>query len=132
MAFIPYSYDNGQPLPSQYVPAAAGDVTVGLCMALSGGQLSLSKSPDYIALCDRKGVLAGQVIPAMHITGDMVFEAPLAADSKALKPGSVVDVASDGLSIASTSTTKNVQIISMDGTAQGDLCRCRFVSTKEV
>jgi hypothetical protein len=131
MAFTPYSYDHGQPLPSQYLPTAAGTISVGLCMALSGGQLSLSTKPDYIALCDRT-CTAGERIPAMHITEDMIFEAPLKAASKDVKAGSLVDVAADGLSIASTSVNKNIQIISMDGTAKGDLCRCRFVTVKEV
>jgi hypothetical protein len=131
MAFMPYSYENGQPLPSEYMPAAAGNVTVGQCMALDGGRLSLSVKPDYIALCD-KNAADGESIPAMHITEAVVLEAPLAADAPALKPGSLVDVAADGLTIASTGTVKNVQIISMDGTAQGDLCRCRIMSTKEV
>jgi hypothetical protein len=128
MAFMPYSYENGQPLPSEYLPVSAGTVTVGQCMALSGGRLGLSVQPTYIALCDRKSATEGEVIPAMHITDDLVLEAPLAADSPALKPGDTVDVAADGLTIASTGTNKNVQIITMDGTAQGDLCRVRFMT----
>lgn len=126
MAFLPYSYDHGQPLPSAYIQSAGGDVAVGLCLAVSGGTAALSVKPEYIALCDRAAA-EGEVIPAMRVTRDMVFEAPLHGAAAGLKPGSLADVAEDGLSIANTSAVKNVQIIAMDGTAAGDLCRCRFV-----
>jgi hypothetical protein len=132
MAFLPYSYDHGQPMPSEYRAVEAGDVTVGLCMRMSQGRLKLSTQPDYIALCDKAGAEKGTVIPAMHITGDMLFEAPLSQDAASMQPGDLADVAADGLSIAPTKKIGNIQIVAMDGVAAGALCRCRFVETKEV
>lgn len=123
MAFLPYSYDDGQPLPSEYVTARAA-VTVGVCGALTDGEFSASAKPTHIALADAE---EGAFIPTMRIGGGVVFEAPLAAASASLAPGSLADVSADGLSIAATTANKNIQIVSMDGTAKGDMCRVRFV-----
>lgn len=128
MAFIPYSYDNGQPLPTEYIPAAAGTYTVGMCVELANGRVGKSAVPTHIALCDRTGVTAGSPIPVMHISKDVVFEVPLAAAASALRAGSLVDVATDCLSITNTTMNQNVQIIDMDGTAKGSMCRVRFVA----
>ena len=122
MGFIPYSYDFGQPLPNEYLKVAAGDITAGLCMALSGGKLAKSATPDYIAMCDIKDAADGTVIPAVHITGDVVFEAPLAEGSESLQPGAAAGVSADGLSVSASASKKNIQIISADGS----VCRCRF------
>ena len=128
MAFIPYSYDCGQMPPAEYAPlASAGDITVGLCMAVTGDGAALSVKPDHICLREEKNAAADTLIPLMHIGGGVVFEAPLAADAASLAPGSLCDVAADGLSIAATSANGNIIIVSMDGTSAGDLCRCRFV-----
>lgn len=128
MAFLPYSYENGQPCPFEYHKLAeAGDIQIGLCMALEDGKAAISAKPDYICLRDEENAAADTLVPLMHISADVVFEAPLAADAAALTPGSLCDVSADGLAIAATGTNKNIQIITMDGTAEGDLCRCRFV-----
>lgn len=127
MAFIPYSYDNGQPLPTEYIPAAAGNYTIGMCLELAGGKVAKSIVPTHIALCDRTGVTVGTPIPVMHISADMIFEAPLAAASSSLKQGSYVDVSTDCVSISNTASNQNLQIISLDGTDKGSLCRVRFV-----
>lgn len=128
MAFLPYSYENGQPCPFAYHKlASAGDITIGLCMALEDGKAAVSAKPDYICLRDEDNAAADTLVPLMHISADVVFEAPLAADAAALTPGALCDVSADGLAIAATGTNKNIQIITMDGTAKGDLCRCRFV-----
>lgn len=128
MAFIPYSYDCGQMPPAEYASlASAGDITVGLCMALGEDGAALSVKPDHICLREEKNAAANTLIPLMHIGEGIVFEAPLAADAAALVPGSVCDVAADGLSIAATSANGNIIIVSMDGNKAGDLCRCRFL-----
>ena len=128
MAFLPYSYENGQPCPFEYHKlASAGDITVGLCMALEDGKAALSAKPDYICLREEINAAADTLVPLMHIGAGVIFEAPLAAASDSLAPGSLCDVSADGLAIAPTGTNKNIMIITMDGTAKGDLCRCRFV-----
>lgn len=128
MAFLPYSYENGQPVPFEYHKlASAGDIAVGLCMTLADGKAAVSAKPDYICLREEENAAADTLVPLMHISADVVFEAPLAAASAGLAPGSLCDVSADGLAIASTTANGNIQIITMDGTGKGDLCRCRFV-----
>lgn len=125
MAFVPYSYDDGQPRPSEYYKTgAAGDLTIGLCMALTEGEAALSQSPTHICLRTEAEAPAGTLIPLMPIDGGIVFEAPLAAGADSLAPGGTAAIAADGLSIAAGSGP--IRIVSMDGTAAGDLCRCRF------
>ena len=128
MAFMPYSYEGGQMPPFEYHKLGEGrDITVGLCMTVTDGKAAPSVTPQYICLREELGAAADTLIPMMHIGGGAVFEAPLEKDSAELAPGSLADVAADGLSIASAGENRNVFIISMDGAAQGDLCRCRFV-----
>lgn len=128
MAFTPYSYDCGQMPPAEYFKLAdAGDITIGQCMTVTEGKAALSVTPDYICLREEAAAAADTLIPLMHISEGIVFEAPLAADAASLAPGSYADVAADGLSIAATTANKNIIIVSMDGNQAGDLCRCRFV-----
>lgn len=126
MAFIPYSYDSGQPAPSEYHElASAGDLYIGLSMTVSGDGAAVSKTPDYICLREEKGAAAGTLIPMMHISTDVIFEAPLGQDAPALTAGSAAGVSADGLTIDPQGSA--LVIVNMDGTEAGDLCRCRFV-----
>lgn len=128
MAFVPYSYDGGQMPPAEYFKlAAAGPISVGQCMAVSGGAAAVSVKPDYICLREDAAAGTDEPVPFMHISEGIVFEAPLAAGAASFAPGTLADVSADGKSIAATTSNKNVMIVSMDGTAAGDICRCRFV-----
>lgn len=128
MAFTPYSYDCGQMPPAEYFKLAeSGDITIGQCMTVTGGKAALSAEPDYICLREEAGAAADTLVPLMHIGEGIVFEAPLGEDADSLVPGSLADVAADGLSIAATAEKANIIIVSMDGNKAGDLCRCRFV-----
>lgn len=124
MGFIPYSYDAGQPLPSEYLKVSGGTIVPGLCMKLSNGALTVSAEPDYIALCDMESAPANTVIPAMRVTTEAVFEAPLASGSESLTAGGTAGISADGLSVSASASVKNIQIISVSG----GKCRCRFVS----
>lgn len=127
MAFLPYSYDHGQPLPSEYVPAAAGDIEIGMCMAITNGRAAASAAPAFIALCHMPGAAADTLIPVMRVDGGTVFESTLSASAASLVPGSKAGVSANGLEIDPSATNKNIEIISADGTAKGDKCRCRFI-----
>ncbi len=129
MAFVPYSYDDGQMMPFEYYKlAAAGDVQVGLCMALKDGGLTASAEPGFLCMRDETAAAAGATLPVIRLSGKMVLEAPLAAAGAALTAGSLVGVSGDGLGLDPAAGTKNMEIVDMDGTAQGDKCRCRFVA----
>lgn len=128
MAFLPYSYDDGQPRPFEYYKlSAAGDIEIGKTMALSSGKLVTSATPVYVCMRTEKSAAADAVVPVIRIDRDVVFEAPLAEAMTTLKAGAKCDVSADGLSIAKTTTNSNIEIVSMDGTAKDSLCRVRFV-----
>ncbi len=129
MAFVPYSYDDGQMMPFEYYKLAAGeDLEIGLCMALDGGGLEASASPGFVCMRSEVGAQAGSTVPVIRVSRKTVFEAPLAAVGTGLAAGSLVGVSEDGLGIDPAATKKNIEIVDMDGTALGDKCRCRFVA----
>lgn len=128
MAFLPYSYDEGQPRPFEYYKLSAkGDIEIGTAMAITGGKLAASATPGYICMRTEKGAAADTVVPVIRIDAGVVFEAPLAAAAATLKAGARASVSSDGLSIGGAADGGVLEIVSMDGTAKGDLCRVRFV-----
>lgn len=127
MAFLPYSYDEGQPRPFEYYKlSASGDIEIGTAMALADGKLAVSDAPEYICMRTEAGAAADTVVPVIRIDAGVVFEAPLAAAAATLKAGARASVSSDGRSIAAASDGGVLVIVSMDGTAAGDLCRVRF------
>lgn len=129
MAFVPYSYDDGQPMPFEYFKLANdGDIQIGLGLALENGALTVSAEPDCICMREETGAAAGQTIPVIHISDKVVFEAPLAAAAEALQPGSAAGLSDDGLGIDPAAGVKNIVILDMDGSEAGDKCRCRFIA----
>lgn len=128
MAFVPYSYDDGQPMPFEYYKLAQdGDIQIGLCLALAEGALCVSAEPGYISMREEAAAKAGTTIPVIRVSEKVVFEAPLAADGSALAEGSLAGVSGDGLGIDPAAGVKNIEIVDMDGSAAGDKCRCRFI-----
>lgn len=126
MAFLPYSYPDGQPRPFEYHKLkSAGDIAVGLCMTLEDGKAAPSAQPDYLCLREETGAPGDATVPLMHIDRDALFEAPLGEDAPGLTEGSLAGVSADGLTIAASGST--IMIVNMDGNQAGDLCRCRFV-----
>lgn len=129
MAFVPYSYDEGQPRPFEYYKLSAkGDIEVGTAMALTDGKLAASDAPTYICMRAEKNAAADTVVPVIRIDAGVVFEAPLAAAAAALKAGARASVSADGMSIAGAADGGVLEIVDMDGAAEGDLCRVRFVN----
>lgn len=129
MAFVPYSYDDGQMMPFEYYKLAAGDdLVIGLCMALGSGGLAVSARPGFICMRDAAGAPAGSTVPVIRVDRKTVFEAPLAGAGTGLAAGSLAGVSEDGLGIDPDAAEKNIEIVDMDGTGLGDTCRCRFVA----
>ncbi len=128
MAFVPYSYDDGQPMPFEYYKLARdGDIQIGLCLALTEGTLGVSAEPGYISMREEAGAKAGSTIPVIRVSGKVLFEAPLAAADETLTAGGLAGVSGDGLGIDPAAGVKNIEIVDMDGSAAGDKCRCRFL-----
>ncbi|MCD8322939.1 MAG: hypothetical protein LUC89_08660 [Oscillospiraceae bacterium] len=127
MAILPYSFDNGQPIPWEYYPVAGGeDLYVGLGMAVTDGQLGPSTEPTFISLREEEAPAAGTVIPVMRLTEGVVYEIPLNADSAGLQIGVHAGIADDCMTIT-PGLGEMLEIVGFDGEQAGDLCRCRFI-----
>ncbi|MCD8087806.1 MAG: hypothetical protein LUE22_04355 [Oscillospiraceae bacterium] len=126
MAILPYSFDNGQPMPWEYYPVAGGeDLYVGLGMAINDGQLERSATPTFISMREEAAPAAGTIIPVMRLTEGVVYEIPLESDCDGLQIGTCVGIADNGLTIAVGG--EMMEIIGFDGEQAGDLCRCRII-----
>lgn len=133
MAFLVHSTDDHRVPVLEYLPALTQlQVNVGMAMKLDAANGVLSAAtgavkPDYICMCSREAVAAGEQIPVIRVDSDMVFETSFAVAADALKLGSKVTLHTDGMQITATTENGVAQIITMDGTAVGDTCRVRFV-----
>ncbi|MCD7749480.1 MAG: hypothetical protein LUH42_05475 [Oscillospiraceae bacterium] len=126
MAFLPYSYDDGQPKPFEYYPVSgSASIYVGQALVLDGGQLVPSDAPDFISMCERESPAAGEYIPVSRIAEDVIYEAPLGAAAD-ITPGMGGTVSIDGLTV-SADGGETLVILSADSGEAGDLCRVRFV-----
>jgi len=132
MAFLPYKFDGtARPQSLDYLPAAAITPKVGMALKWDSGKLTLcsgTTKPEYISMTERDAALtAGDIIPVLKITPDLVLETVTSADASAVADGSKVTIATDGLRVTATTTSGVAQIVSRDGTgAAGDKVRVRF------
>lgn len=113
-----------------WLPAGAITPKYGMGLALdaSTGLLAVSVKPEYISLMEAGAALSsGTAIPVIKIEQDMVFESALDG-STSLKRGALADVASGGLLVDGDGSTNQVFLIEwLEGSAQGNKVRGRFV-----
>ena len=77
MAFMPFSYDDGQPRPWEYIPCDDITVTVGTALYQSSGLLvkaTGTTKPTYICMMEAPAaVAAGTLIPVVAVQPDIIF-----------------------------------------------------------
>ena len=56
----------------------------------------------------------------------MIFETTFAAAATSVKLGSKFTLHTDGLQVTGTTASGVAEVVYMDGTAAGDMCRVRF------
>lgn len=133
MAFIVHSTDDHRVPVLEYLPAVTQlQAKVGMAFKLdaASGVLSVASGatkPEYICMCDRSSVAAGELIPAIRVQPDMIFETTFSVAASAVKLGSKVTIASGGMEVTATTEGGVAQIVAMDGTEAGATCRVRFV-----
>lgn len=129
MAFKIHSTDDGRVPGLEYLPCAAMTPKVGMALTQADGVLTTAAGttvPTYICMCERETpVEAGTIIPAVRVGKDMVFETSFSAAASSIKLGSKVTLAADGLQVTAT-TDGAAEVVYMDGTASGSMCRVRF------
>lgn len=131
MAFKIHKIDDGRIPGIEYLPCGAITPKVGMALVQSTGNLAIATgttAPTYISMCEKDSACtAGDIIPVIRVSKDMVFETTFSAAATSIKLGSKVTLhASDGMSVTATTTDGVAEVVYMDGTASGSMCRVRF------
>lgn len=131
MAFKIYKTDDGRIPGIEYLPCSAITPKVGMALVQSSGNLAIATgttAPTYISMCEKDSACtAGDIIPVIRVQKDMVFETNFSAAATSIKLGNKVTLhASDGMSVTATTTDGVAEVVYMDGTASGSMCRVRF------
>lgn len=128
--FYIHSVEGGYVPSFEYMPVSAITPKVGQALVMSSGNLvvcSGTTKPTYISMCERaEACSAGDIIPVIRVTGDIIFETKNSAAFTSVKPGSKVTVSADGLEVTATSTDGVAEVISFSDTAVGSAVRVRF------
>ena len=129
MAFLLHTLDTADTPPLVELDAKAGTAyTIGLALTLSTGQATAATGatkPSYICMTD-KTAAAGDKVQAVRVLSSQVYDTTLSVAGTSLKPGSKVTLSADGTQVTATTDSGVAEIISMDGTASGDVVRVRF------
>lgn len=130
MSFKIHSMDGGRVPGIEYLPAGTITPKVGMALVQTNGQLALAtgaNAPTYISMCEKdRACTAGEIIPVIRVGKDMILETTFAAAATSVKLGSKVTLHTDGLQVTATTTSGVAEIVYMDGTASGSMCRVRF------
>lgn len=130
MSFKIHSMDGGRVPGIEYLPAGAITPKVGMALVQTNGQLALAtgaNAPTYISMCEKdRACTAGEIIPVIRVGKDMILETTFAAAAASVKLGSKVTLHTDGLQVTATTTSGVAEVVYMDGTASGSMCRVRF------
>jgi hypothetical protein len=129
--FLLHSTDDGRVPSLEYLPAGAITPKVGLALTQSSGNLAIATGttkPTYICMVDGNAALtAGTEIPVFRVDPDMIFETTFSASAADIKIGNKVTLhASNGGQVTATTTSGVAEVVYMDGTASGSMCRVRF------
>ena len=130
MAFLIQQVDGGRVPGIEYLPCSAITPKVGMALVQSGGNLAIatgSNVPTYVSMIEKEAACtAGDIIPVIRVNKDMIFETTFAAAATSVKLGSKVTLHTDGLQVTGTTASGVAEVVYMDGTAAGDMCRVRF------
>lgn len=126
-----YSTEDNRIPNIEYLPCSAITPKHGMALIQTDGKLAVAtgtNKPTYICMTERESAVeAGALIPVVRVTDDMIFETSFSASASSVKLGSKVTLhASNGLQVTGTTTSGVAEVVYMDGTASGDMCRVRF------
>lgn len=130
MAFKIHSTDNGHVPCIEYLPAGAITLKVGMALIQTSGNLAVAtdaNAPTYISMCERESVCtAGDLIPVIRVDKGTIYETSFAAAATSIKLGAKVTLHTDGMQVTATTASGVAEVVYMDGTASGSMCRVRF------
>lgn len=130
MSFKIHSIDDNRISGIEYLPCGAITPKVGMALVQSGGNLALAtrheRADVHLHVREGQPCTAGDIIPVIRVNKDMIFETTFAAAATSVKLGSKVTLHTDGLQVTGTTASGVAEVVYMDGTAAGDMCRVRF------
>lgn len=131
MAFMLHSTDDGRIPSIEYLPCSAITPKVGMALTQTSGNLAIAMGttkPTYISMVEKAAACtAGDIIPVFRVDPDMIFETTFSASAADIKLGNKVTLhASSGEQVTATTTSGVAEVVYMDGTASGSMCRVRF------
>lgn len=129
--FLLHSTDDGRIPSLEYLPCSAITPKVGMALVQSSGNLAIATGtakPTYISMVEKASACtAGDLIPVFRIDPDMIFETSFSASATSINLGDKVTLhASSGAQVTATTTSGVAEVVYMDGTASGSMCRVRF------
>ena len=125
--FFPDQSDHGAVTPFEYLPCGAITPKAGLALVLTNGLLALATgttAPTYICMKDADAAVT--IIPVVRVDKDRIYETTNSAAFSSAKIGTKVTLHTDGLQVTGTTASGVAEVVYMDGTAAGDMCRVRF------
>jgi hypothetical protein len=122
MAFLPFSYDDGQPRPWEYLPCSAIQPKVGMALTQTSGNLAIATGttkPTYISMVTKDAACtAGDLIPVIRVDSGIIFETTNSASFSGISKGQKVTLhASDGLQVTATTSSGVAEVIGFDDVA---------------
>ncbi len=130
MSFTAVKSDTGAVLPWEYLPAKAGSYKCGQVVDVNAGKVepmaaaSAAKAPAYLCMAERT-VADGELLPVVRVGAGSIFETTLSA-AGSVQVGSLLAIDAKGLE-ADGSAAGAFEVTSLEGAAQGDTVRGRFV-----
>lgn len=106
------------------------DYAVGEALVLSSAgratKCGATAAPTHICAGELAAGAADRDLPVYRVQSTQVFDTILQADGSDLVIGSKVTLHTDGLQVTATTTSGVAEIVSMDGTGEGDHVAVRF------
>lgn len=130
MAFYIHKTDDGHVPGFEFMPSGAITPKVGMALKITSGNLAIASNADkplYISMTERtQACTAGELIPVIRVTPDIVFEAPTPSSfSQAV--GVKAKIGTDGISLQNA-TGGTAEIVYTDT----EITRVRFVEPDAV
>ncbi len=133
MAFLIHSIEDGHVPAWEYLPCSAITPKVGMALTQSSGNLAIATGttkPTYISMVEKSAACtAGDLIPVIRVTEDIIFETTISASGTSLNKGDKVTLhASSGMQVTATTSSGVAEIVDFPtgSQASGAVVRVRF------
>lgn len=129
--FFVHKTDDGRTPAAEYMPAGAIIPKVGMALvADANGNLVAAtgaNKPTYICMVEKEVALtAGDEIPVIRVSGDMIFETVSSVAMTSVKRGEKVTLSTDGMAVTATKTDGVAEVVDILDTASGGRVHVRF------